>query len=533
GAYEILAAIGAGGMGQVYRAHDTKLGRDVALKVLPESFAHDPDRVARFRREAQVLASLNHPHIAAIYGLEEANGSQFLVLELVEGETLTQRLKAGVLPLDEALSIARQIAEALEAAHEKGIIHRDLKPANIALTADSQVKVLDFGLAKALDPAPVADLSHSPTLTVAATQAGVILGTAAYMSPEQAKGRAADKRSDVWAFGCVLYEMLTGRRAFEGEDVSDTLAFVLTKEPDWRRLPIETPAPISKLLRRCLQKDRNERLADASDARLEIQDALTPPAADAVAAGGAPTAAVRPARLAWALVGVLAVVVVLLAVPNSRHVTEAPAPARHLARFSLPLPEGQRFTAGGRQLVAISPDGTQMVYMASQRLYLRSMSELESRVISGTESTVAPSHPVFSPDGRSVVFWNGDQTLKRIAVSGGAPVTICQADNPYGVSWSTDGILFGQGTKGIMRVSASGGKPEVLVQVKGDELAHGPQMLPGGQAVLFTLATGTGADRWDKAHVVVQSLRSGERKTLIEGGSDARYLPTGHLVYAL
>ena len=251
GAYEVASLIGSGGMGDVYRAHDTKLCRDVALKMLPESVVHDPDRVARFRREAQVLASLNHPHIAAIYGLEEANGLQFLILELVEGETLTQRLKGRALPVDEALTVARQIADALEAAHEKGIIHRDLKPANIAFTADSQVKVLDFGLAKALDPVVGSDLSNSPTLTLAATQAGVILGTAAYMAPEQAKGRPADKRSDVWAFGCVLYEMLTGRRAFKGEDVSDTLAFILTQQPDWDALPATTPVAIRRLLRRC------------------------------------------------------------------------------------------------------------------------------------------------------------------------------------------------------------------------------------------------------------------------------------------
>src|SRR2546427_3914439 len=266
GAYEILALIGAGGMGEVYRAKDTKLHRDVAIKVLPDLFAKDPERLARFEREAHVLAALNHPHIAAIYGLEEANGSQFLILELVEGETLAERLKAGPLRLTQALTIARQVADALQAAHEKGIIHRDLKPANIALAADGQVKVLDFGLAKALEPDLSKDISNSPTLTLAATQAGVIQGTAAYMSPEQAKGRVADKRSDVWAFGAVLYEMLTGQRAFAGEDVSDILATVLKSEPDWTALPADVPASIRTLVKRCLEKDRARRVADVAAA---------------------------------------------------------------------------------------------------------------------------------------------------------------------------------------------------------------------------------------------------------------------------
>ena len=279
GPYEILSALGAGGMGEVYRARDTKLNRDVALKVLPESFATDPDRLARFQREAQVLASLNHPNIAHIHGLEDSGGVRALVMELVEGEDLAQRLTRGAIPIDEALPIAKQIAEALEAAHEQGIIHRDLKPANIKVRADGTVKVLDFGLAKAMEPVGVASasVSMSPTITTPAmmTGAGMILGTAAYMSPEQAKGRPADKRSDIWASGCVLFEMLTGARPFVGEDVADTLAHILTKEPEWAKLPASTPPPISRLLRRCLEKDRKRRLADAADARLEIEDVLS------------------------------------------------------------------------------------------------------------------------------------------------------------------------------------------------------------------------------------------------------------------
>src|SRR5712691_5784045 len=282
GPYEIVALLGAGGMGQVYRARDTRLNRDVAIKVLPDLFASDPDRLARFTREAQTLASLNHPNIAHIHGLEESGGVRALVMELVEGEDLSQRIARGAIPLAEALPIAKQITEALEAAHEQGIIHRDLKPANVKVREDGTVKVLDFGLAKALEPTGAAssNVSQSPTITTPAmTQAGMILGTAAYMSPEQAKGRAADRRSDVWAFGVVLYEMLTGQRAFKGEDVSDTLAFILTREPDWAILPADTPPLIRRLLRRCFEKDRKRRLADAADARLEIDEALTVPAA--------------------------------------------------------------------------------------------------------------------------------------------------------------------------------------------------------------------------------------------------------------
>src|SRR5262245_49070408 len=308
GQYEILAALGAGGMGEVYRARDTKLGRDVALKILPDSFVHDPERVARFRREAQVLASLNHSHIAAIYGLEEANGSQFLILELVEGETLAERLKAGPLPMDEALAVARQIAEALEAAHEQGIIHRDLKPANIAFTANGQVKVLDFGLAKATETSSgsSSDLTNSPTLTSPAlmTGIGVILGTAAYMSPEQAKGRPADKRSDVWAFGCVLYEMLTGKRAFDGEDISDTLAAVLRGEPQWAALPSDLPPPVGIILHRCLEKDPYKRIGDVAAALAVVDDVL-------LRAYPAPRATdVRAVKRQWTSTAIAVVVVI-------------------------------------------------------------------------------------------------------------------------------------------------------------------------------------------------------------------------------
>jgi serine/threonine-protein kinase len=543
GPYEIVSPIGAGGMGEVYRARDTKLGRDVALKILPESFVHDPDRVARFRREAQVLASLNHPNIAAIYGLEEENGSQFLILELVEGATLEQRLKSGPLPLEEALTVARQIADALEAAHEKGIIHRDLKPANIAFTADGQVKVLDFGLAKALEPVATSSLTNSPTLTLAATQAGVILGTAAYMSPEQAKGLSADHRSDIFSFGVVLYEMVTGRQPFAGDTAPEVLASVLIRDADLSALPPNLNPRLSDLLKRCFDKTPKKRWQATGDLRAELETiAAAPRRAD-----DATQAALEKPPL-WRRIGPIAVmsIVTTAAVSGAiaRLMWPATPPKPVVTRFVFTLPEGEGFTNTGRQAIAISPDGDQMVYVANTRLYLRKMSELEARPIPGTEAATGDgvTSPIFSPDGQSLVYFSGQTralvgagagNLKRIAVSGGAAVTVCQALNPLGVSWTGDQIIFGQSAGGIMRVSAQGGKPELLVAVKDGERAHGPQLLPGGEAVLFTLATGTAADAWEKATIVVHHLRSGERKTLIEGGSDARYLRTGHLVYAL
>jgi serine/threonine-protein kinase len=533
GTYEVLSALGAGGMGEVYRARDTQLDRAVAIKVLPAAFAADVERVARFQREAKVLASLNHPHIAGIYGLEDADGVKALVMELVEGEDLAQRLTRGAIPLEEAFPIARQIAEALEAAHEQGVIHRDLKPANIKVKPDGAVKVLDFGLAKALEPAAIGvDATPSPTITSPAiTQMGIILGTAAYMSPEQARGRQADKRSDVWAFGAVLYEMLSGRRAFNGDDMTDTLAAVLRQDVDWTALPATTPAPVRRLIARCLDRDAKRRLRDIGEARIVLDD----PAA--LATADVATAPV-PSRPLWRRVApaVLSAIVAGALVGIAWYYSERPQTPVTVTRFSFPLPPGQIFTSlhDNRHMVVLSPDGAQIVYAANARLYLRSMSDPDATVIQGTEGRRNVTEPAFSPDGRSVAFYAvADQTLKRISVTGGAAVTICQADNPYGVSWGADGILFGQGSKGIMRVSPDGGTPAVIVSVKDDEMALGPQMLPDGQHVLFTLASASVSDRWDKAQVVVQSLASGERKSLIAGGSDARYLPTGHIVYAL
>jgi eukaryotic-like serine/threonine-protein kinase len=543
GAYEILTLVGSGGMGEVYRARDTKLNREVALKILPEAFALDADRLARFKREAQVLAALDHPNIGAIYGLEDSGSVHALVLQLVEGPTLADRIAQGPMPLDEALPIAGQIAEALQAAHEKGVIHRDLKPANIKVTTDGKVKVLDFGLAKLLDTETAAaagqprsyspGLTNSPTLTTPAmTMAGVILGTAAYMSPEQAKGRPADKRSDIWAFGCVLYEMLTGKGAFEGEDVSDTIAAVLRAEPNWNALPSTTPALVRNLLARCLAKDPKRRVADVSVPLFVLDKS----AADVLSANPFVVREQTPWRRTLPVVG--AIVVGALAVVTAIGVTtwrlrSTTVPV--VTRFPITLSEEQRSFGVSTISLAVSPDGTMVAYSGPGQgnrsgLYLRSMSDLEAKAIPGIEGA---RYPVFSPDGRSLVFWSpGDRAVKRISVSGGPAATLYTGlETPTALSWGKDGILFGLIGQGIVRVSANGGELEHLISARDGEIARGPTVLPGGDAVLFTVATGPFPDSWDRAHVVVQSLRTGERKTIIEGGTDARYLASGHLVY--
>jgi eukaryotic-like serine/threonine-protein kinase len=541
GSYEVIELLGAGGMGEVYRARDTRLRREVAIKVLPEMLAADPDRIARFQREAELLATLNHPNIAAVYGLEDSPStgsaqapSRAIVLELVDGETLADLIARGPVPLDDALRMARQIVDALEAAHDRGVVHRDLKPANIKITPDGKLKVLDFGLAKMLEsPAMASSLSMSPTLSVHATYAGVILGTAAYMSPEQARGKMVDRRADVWAFGCVVFEMLTGKRTFDpaGDTVSDAVAAVLTQDPDWSALPAGTPPHIVALLRRCLQKDLQRRLPHIGVARLEIDEG---PAASSGA-----TASVSPtARAAWRAAAPVAAFVLLTAALFGGawiYMKAAAGASPIVTKFTVTLPEGQNFSNIGRQAVAISPDGAQILYSANQRLYLRGMSELQPRAIPGFDGSNAVISPVFSPDGSSIAFYSGgaEQSLKRVAVTGGAPVTIGSFTNPVGMSWGPDGILLAQNGKGVVRISPNGGTPEVIVSTKADEIAHGPQMLPGGRAVLFTLAKGNAPTRWDKAQIVAQVLASGERKVLIDGGSDARYLSTGHLVYAL
>ena len=519
-------------MGEVYRAKDTKLGRDVALKILPASFTNDPERVARFRREAQVLASLNHTHIAQIHGMEEANGTQFLVLELVDGESLDKWIARGPIPVDEALGIAKQIAEALEAAHEKGIIHRDLKPANIALTQDGNVKVLDFGLAKAVESTSGAalDAMNSPTITSPAmmTSVGVILGTAAYISPEQAKGRPADKRSDIWAFGCVLYEMLAGMRAFDGEDVPETLAAVLRGEPDWEALPASTPALIRALVARCLAKDPNRRVADIAAPLFVLDAAPSDPSAFLIQRQALWRRALPVATAIVITASVVGTVVGFTAL----RLRSVPVPL--VTRFVIALPEEHRSFGGGTTSLAVSPDGSLIAYSGfGQRnpgVYLRAMADLEPRAIPGIGNV---AFPVFSPDSRFIAFWSSaDRTLRRISVNGGLATTLCTTGETLtGLSWDKGGIVFGLIGQGIMRVSVAGGEPERLINAREGETLRGPTILPGGDAVLFSVENGAGMDRAANAQVVVQSLRTGERKIIAESGTDARYLASGHLVY--
>jgi serine/threonine-protein kinase len=528
GPYEIVGSLGAGGMGEVYRARDARLKRDVALKILPPAFAADPDRLARFQREAEVLASLNHPNIAGIHGLEETSTGRALVLELVEGQTLAERIARGPVPFDEALNIAAQIAEALEAAHEHGIIHRDLKPANVKLRPDGTVKVLDFGLAKLAQqtevPHNTSTMSLSPTITTPAlaTGVGVLMGTAAYMSPEQAKGRPTDARSDIWSFGCVLFELVTGTRAFAGDDISDTIASVLRGDPEWSNIPASTPRGFTRLLKRCLARDRRQRLHSVGDARLDIQELLTP-SADAVE----PSVAAGP-TLARRVLPLVVTAVVGAAVGHGVWLLRS-EPAPPTQRFAIALPPGDAYSNTGRHMLALSPAGTRVVYSAHDQLNVRAFDQLASTPLRGTE--LGGRAPFFSADGEWVGFWRDAQLMKVAVSGGGAAVRLCAADNPTGAWWGDDGtILFGQGTKGIMRVSGDGGTPDLIVKVQDGASAHGPQLLPGGDWILFTLRAKD--VNWDDASIVAQSISSGERRVLLQGGRDARYLPTGHLVYA-
>jgi len=529
-------------MGEVYRARDTRLDRDVALKVLPDHLI-DADRLARFTREAQVVASLSHPNIAAIHGLEQLNGSPVLVLELVEGPTLADRIAQGPIPQDDAFSFARQIAEALEAAHEQGVVHRDLKPANVKLRPDGLVKVLDFGLAKLTEAGgtgsgSVLPASMSPTvLSPAKTVDGVILGTAAYMSPEQARGKAVDRRADIWAFGCVLFEMLVGRRAFEGETISDIVAAVLKNEPDWSLLPADVPARVRTLLRRCLRKDPGKRLPHIGLVRFELEDVTAEPAAEVARSDAKPVWRRMLPLLGTAIVAGLLVAGAMW----WRRPATAPAP---FARF--------QETAPGPLLnvlpsVAISADGTRLAFVSNGRLYTRLLSEREPVPIPGTD--VPPGgyvgDPVFSPDGLSVAYWSGNNdaaALYRVALAGGSPVRITpDLGFPTGTTWDEHGIVFAHASPGrtaaVMRLRPDNLTPEVLVELKAGDVPSTPQLLPGGNAVLFTLLTVASPldfsqERWDRAAVVVQDLKSGRRETVVNG-SAARYLPTGHLIYAI
>jgi serine/threonine protein kinase/Tol biopolymer transport system component len=537
GSYEVVAQIGAGGMGEVYQAHDTKLGRDVAVKVLPEAFAHDPERLSRFQREAKMLASLNHPNIATIHGLEQSGGTSYLVMELVPGDTLQQRVKRdGPVPVEEALTIAKQIAEALEAAHEKSIIHRDLKPANVKLTPEGKVKVLDFGLAKAFSGDTANDdPSNSPTLSAAATMHGTILGTAAYMSPEQARGKACDKRTDIWAFGCVLYELLTGKQAFQAETTTEILASVLREDPDWQALPENTPLLIRALLRRCLQKEMNKRARDAGDARIEIEEALAAPVT-AELTTAAPTKGIRALWRRPLILGLgsllLGLVIASLATWNLK---PSPAlPSQPVSRMVINLPPGQQLAGlENGPAVALSPDGTHLVYVATQggtqQFYLRALDSLEAKPIPGTEGAVSP---FFSTDGQWLGFF-ADGKLMKVLVSGGAAVTLGDALLPRGASWGSQGMIAFSPTNisVLLQVPDAGGTPQPLTRLEKGEGSHRwPEFLPGDKAVLF--AAGPTAITFANSHVAVQSVGTGQRRNLVQGGMSPRYAPSGHLVYA-
>jgi serine/threonine-protein kinase len=535
GAYRISSVIGEGGMGTVYRAHDSRLGRDVAIKVVRPDLALDPDRLARFDREARLLASLNHPHIATVYGFEQAGDIRFLVMELVAGPTLADRLCEGPLPLDEALTVAGQIAAAMEAAHDRGIIHRDLKPSNITLTPSSGAKVLDFGLAKALTGDSAAnEIERARTLTSGGTADGVILGTAAFMSPEQARGKPVDKRVDTWAFGCVLFDMLTGRSAFAGDTLSDTIANILTRDPDWGALPEGVPASIRRLLRRCLEKDPGRRLRDMGDARLEIDDAL---AGRYDAGTAAPSAAAHRSAhvtrilhpLGWAALGALAVAA-LAGLLNRPAPTARPAPVR----FAVTLPESQRLSSLDFPIVAVSPGGTHIAYVATvggpPQVFVRSLSELETRPLAGTQGAFGP---FFSPDGQWIGFF-ADGRLKKVPVQGGPVRSIADAPIGFGATWGPDGIIIfaPANASGLWRVPEDGGTPKGLTELNTErgEFSHRwPDLLPDGRALLFTSGT---EGSWDDAEVVVQPLDGGERRVLVRGGNSPRFVPGGYLAYA-
>ena len=532
GHYDVVALIGEGGMGQVWQATDTQLNRDVALKILPDAFAADPDRLARFKREAQILASLNHPNIAAIYGIEEAEGTRALVLELVEGPTLADRIAKGPIALDEALPIAKQIAEALEAAHEAGVIHRDLKPANIKVREDGTVKVLDFGLAKALDPNPQGDPSQSPTLTAAATQMGVIIGTAAYMSPEQASGQIADRRSDMWSFGVVLLEMLTGQSVFTGETVSETLAAVMMKEPEWDRSPADLSSQLSNLIRRCLQKNPRQRVRDIGDVRLAMEGAFE----TTVTAPPEPTATPTPQlwqRPAPALL--LAGLVALVAGLSVWGLGDRAGPGAPVLRVSGVLdrnaPVSPHFILPS---IAMSPDGTMLIYRGlgddGPALYIRQLDELTAERVRGTENGASP---FFSPDGASIGFidatGNANQIRTVSTVAGVASTIATLPESARGATWGTnEQIIVGTDGRGLLGVPAAGGDLESLTE--GTAAARWPFALPEHQVVLFATSDDPRANI-DTSQLAALDLASGTVVRLGLAGTSPRYLPTGHLVF--
>ncbi len=527
GSYEVIAPLGAGGMGEVYRATDSRLKRAVALKVLPDEVARDPERLARFEREAHVLASLNHPHIGSIYGIEESGRTRCLVLELVEGQTLAGRIDSGALTVGEALHIALQIAEGLEAAHEKGIVHRDLKPANVMITPEGTVKVLDFGLAKALEADPASgsvDVSMSPTITAAATRLGVILGTAGYMSPEQAKGRSVDRRSDIWAFGVILFEMLTGTRMFTGETVSDTLAGVLRAEVEWGSLPPGLSVSVRRLLQRCLERDPRIRLRDIGEARIMLGDVLAGRTIEQ------PSASPAASRSGWSPLVASAVAVVAAALAAFAAWSFKPVPEPPLRKFQLSVPA----LASG-PAYAISPDGRSAAYVSKDRLWIRRLDKLEAREISGTEGA---GDPFWSPDSQWIGYF-AESRMRKVAVAGGESSVISKLPDSVsrgvGASWAPDGtVVFSTGSSPLYEVPARGGDPHKILEADaalGDDHFHEPSWLPGKRGVIFTVhRKDAGTDT-----LALVDGGGGARKLLLRLEKQeiwhAVYSPTGHILF--
>jgi serine/threonine-protein kinase len=528
--FKVRSKLGEGGMGEVWRAEDTKLGRDVALKVLPEVFAQDPERLARFEREARLLASLSHSNIAGVHGLEEAGGKRFLVMELVEGETVADRIQRGPIPVEDAARVALQIAEAVESAHDNGVVHRDLKPANVKIAPGGQVKVLDFGLAKALAPEAMSgsasdqDLSLSPTMTKAITGMGVLLGTAGYMSPEQARGRPVDRRADIWAFGCILYEMLTGERLFTGETATDVIGAIVHKEPDLDKLSPKVPAAIRRLLGRCLQKDATRRLQSIGEARIALQEWLENPEVEPVT-----TESANRGWLPWAAAVSAALVGLVLGSSFLGSSTQEPPLVQ---RFAVELGEEPPFTGRGAAAVP-SPDGRYLAYASATEgvgsLYLRPLERIESLQVATGQSREWPHNAFFSPDSQWLGFFTADE-LKKVPVTGGSPITLAETEMPRGGSWSGDGrIVFAPGSNGgLSIVPAAGGDVTPLTTVPGEStyVSHRyPQWLPGDTAVLFT-----SLDPY-VSRIEIVDVASGEREVIHEGGFYGRYVPTGHVVF--
>ena len=527
GRYKITALLGKGGMGEVYRATDTTLSREVAVKILPSAFSHDLERVARFEREATTLAKLQHTNIASVYGFEKDEEERFLVMELVEGEDLAERLDRGPIPPDEAMALAAQIAEGLEVAHNMGIVHRDLKPANLKITPTGEVKILDFGLARAYadepDTGSTIEIGNSPTLTAGMTQAGVILGTAAYMSPEQARGKAIDKQADLWSFGVVFYEMLTADRLFGGETVSDSIGAILHRDPDLTQLP-DVPPQLHTLLRRCLARDKRDRLRDIGDARLELTDAIAAGGANQKRDGN------NKQRAPWI---VAALLTVMVGITSWTMFTRGPATEHNLATLGLPRNEAVDLGIHNAwPRLQFSPDGKQVIYIGGEdsKLYRRNVDSFDSEAIPGIEDV---AQVTYSPDGLWIAYMTGT-SLWKVALSGGAPIELCNTGNGPGLAWSGNTIFFSRvNGGGLWSVSAGGGQPQQIstLNQEREETSHRwPHVLPGGKHLLITIKTANIAT-FDDAQIGLLSLATGDVQVLIQGGSFPKYTNTGHIIY--